>query len=68
MRRRSAGGGGPGDLLLDEADLAEIRRELRGDPEVQAALDELWPVLTPQRLLADLFAVRRRGSPPPRRS
>ncbi|MEH0935853.1 HelD family protein [Micromonospora psammae] len=45
-----------GENLLDEADLAEIRRELREEPEVRAALDRLWPVLTPQRLLADLYA------------
>ncbi|PZG08565.1 helicase [Micromonospora craterilacus] len=45
-----------GENLLDEADVAEIRRELREEPEVRAALDELWPVLTPQRLLADLYA------------
>ncbi|WP_206025352.1 HelD family protein [Micromonospora zingiberis] len=45
-----------GENLLDEADLAEIRRELREEPEVRATLDELWPVLTPQRLLADLYA------------
>ncbi|WFE49494.1 ATP-binding domain-containing protein [Micromonospora sp. WMMD1155] len=45
-----------GDNLLDEADRAEIRRELREESEIQSALDRLWPVLTPQRLLADLFA------------
>ncbi|SBT67873.1 DNA helicase IV [Micromonospora sediminicola] len=45
-----------GENLLSEADRAEIRRELREEPEIRAALDELWPVLTPQRLLADLFA------------
>ncbi|MCO1595787.1 AAA family ATPase [Micromonospora sp. RHAY321] len=45
-----------GDNLLDEADRAEIRRELREEPEIQATLDRLWPVLTPQRLLADLYA------------
>ncbi|MFC4021981.1 HelD family protein [Micromonospora sp. GCM10011542] len=45
-----------GENLLDEADRAEIRRELREEPEVRAALDRLWPVLTPQRLLADLYA------------
>ncbi|WP_434743932.1 HelD family protein [Micromonospora sp. SH-82] len=45
-----------GDNLLAEADIAEIRRELAEEPGVRAALDELWPVLTPQRLLADLFA------------
>ncbi|MEV1157057.1 ATP-binding domain-containing protein [Micromonospora chokoriensis] len=45
-----------GDNLLDEADRAEIRRELREESEIQATLDRLWPVLTPQRLLADLYA------------
>ncbi|MGC4756565.1 HelD family protein [Micromonospora trifolii] len=45
-----------GDNLLDEADRAEIRRELREETEIQDALDRLWPVLTPQRLLADLYA------------
>ncbi|MEU6023106.1 ATP-binding domain-containing protein [Micromonospora sp. NPDC047134] len=45
-----------GENLLEEADLAELRRELREEPEVRATLDELWPVLTPQRLLADLYA------------
>ena len=29
-------------------------------PEVQAAIERLWPVLTPQQLLADLFASKRR--------
>jgi DNA helicase IV len=45
-----------GENLLAEADLAEIRRELAEDPEVAAALDGLWPVLTPTRLLRDLYA------------
>ncbi|WP_433320997.1 HelD family protein [Micromonospora chersina] len=45
-----------GENLLSEADRAEIRRELRDEPEIRSALDELWPVLTPQRLLADLYA------------
>ncbi|HEX8627024.1 MAG TPA: ATP-binding domain-containing protein [Catenuloplanes sp.] len=49
-----------GENLLDEADLAEIRRDLRADPAVRAALDWLWPVLTPQRLLADLLTDPRR--------
>jgi DNA helicase IV len=47
----------PGDAqLLEENDLAEVRRELRENDELAAALDGLWPILTPQRLLADLFA------------
>lgn len=51
----------PGDpQLLDEADLAELRRELQADPNVQTVLDWLWPVLTPQRLLSDLYASEKR--------
>ncbi|MFI5907755.1 HelD family protein [Dactylosporangium sp. NPDC051541] len=51
----------PGDAqLLEEADLAEIRRELRGEAEVLGALDWLWPILTPQQLLAALFASDKR--------
>jgi DNA helicase IV len=47
----------PGDpQLLDAEDLADIRAELAADRNVQAALDELWPVLTSEQLLADLFA------------
>jgi DNA helicase IV len=42
--------------LLDQADVDDLRRELRGDPEVRAVIERLWPILTPQRLLADLFA------------
>ncbi len=47
---------GEGALLLGENDLAEIRRELAEDSAVQAAIDELWPTLSPQRLLTDLYA------------
>ncbi|GAA1820966.1 HelD family protein [Planosporangium flavigriseum] len=47
----------PGDpQVLSEADLAEIRRELREEPELKAALDWMWPILTPQKLLRDLYA------------
>ena len=46
----------PGDpMLLGAADLADIRRELEDEPAVQALLDELWPILTPRQVLADLF-------------
>ncbi|MEV0645073.1 ATP-binding domain-containing protein [Phytomonospora sp. NPDC050363] len=41
--------------LLEEGDLAEMRRELAEDRAVLTALDELWPILTPQRLLDDLY-------------
>src|SRR6266536_1930647 len=33
--------------LLDDADIAELRQELRADPRVRAAIDQLWPALTP---------------------
>jgi DNA helicase IV len=46
----------PDHDLLDELDVDDIRRELRGDPEVWAVINRLWPALTPQRLLSDLFA------------
>ncbi|MEU4688684.1 ATP-binding domain-containing protein [Actinoplanes sp. NPDC023714] len=46
------------DNLLDDADRADIRADLATDPAVREVLDDLWPVLTPQRLLTDLFASR----------
>ena len=45
-----------GDRLLDRQDLADVRDELRADGRVAAAINDLWPRLTPQRVLADLFA------------
>ena len=42
--------------LLDGQDAAELRRELAEEPAVHAALDSLWPELTPQQLLSDLYA------------
>jgi DNA helicase IV len=51
------GGDAPGDPnLLDAVDLADMRRDLAAEPAVQTVLDDLWPILTPQQLLADLFA------------
>ncbi|MGY1784645.1 HelD family protein [Geodermatophilus sp. SYSU D00698] len=46
--------GGAG--LLDREDVAALRREVSEDPGVRSLLAELWPVLTPERLLTDLFA------------
>jgi len=46
--------------VLGSADTEDIRAELREDPKVRAAITQLWPVLTPQRLLDDLFASPRR--------
>ncbi|HEX6470031.1 MAG TPA: ATP-binding domain-containing protein [Streptosporangiaceae bacterium] len=47
---------GEGTSLLDDADVEVIRAELRGHRAVRAAVDALWPELTPRRLLADLFS------------
>ena len=50
--------GGPN--LLGGQDIADLRRELRVDPAVRAVIHRLWPVLTPQQLIAGLFASKRR--------
>jgi DNA helicase IV len=39
---------------------AELRDDLRANLDFHAAVEELWPVLTPQRTLADLYASRDR--------
>ncbi len=62
-----------GGNLLDAGDLADIRTELRGSPELTAVLDQLWPTLTPEQLLAGLYssperlATAARGLPAPER-
>ncbi len=38
-----------------EADPADVREHVRLLPEVRAALERMWPVLTPAQLLHDLF-------------
>ncbi|MGC9441613.1 HelD family protein [Streptomyces sp. WG5] len=45
-----------GTNLLDPSDITQIRDELAENPEVWSAVDELWPRLTPQRLVADFLA------------
>jgi DNA helicase IV len=47
---------GVGTNLLDESDVDTIRRELSEDDGVTAAIDELWPTLTPHQLVADLLS------------
>ena len=42
--------------LLSRRDAEQIRRGLEQEPAVHAALDWLWPQLTPQRLLGELFS------------
>ena len=41
---------------LDPEDLPYARARLWDEPPVRAAVDELWPFLTPQRLIAGLLA------------
>ncbi|MBO0856496.1 MAG: AAA family ATPase, partial [Nocardia sp.] len=47
---------GDGRNLLSQTDLAEIAEEMRADPGIQAAIAGLWPILTPQQVLAGLWA------------
>ncbi|MQY07931.1 HelD family protein [Actinomadura macrotermitis] len=42
--------------LLDEEDRRLSKEELWADPLVRSAIDALWPELSPQRLLDDLFS------------
>jgi DNA helicase IV len=58
--------GPPDHGVLDEVQVDDIARELRADAEVRAVIGRLWPNLTPQRLLGDLFsspARLRRAAP-----
>jgi DNA helicase IV len=47
---------GLGREVLSREDLADIRAELRASPELSAALESLWPTLSPEQLLTDLWA------------
>ncbi|WP_112245262.1 HelD family protein [Kribbella monticola] len=49
-----------GENLLDEYDLAELRKEILAEPAVRKLLDLLWPMLSPQDLLVDLFGDEKR--------
>nr|WP_197466743.1 3'-5' exonuclease [Tsukamurella pseudospumae] len=42
-------------MLLSRTDISDIRDELAQDREVLGALDQLWPALTPQRVLTELW-------------
>jgi DNA helicase IV len=48
-----------GGNLMGHADIEDLRAELRDDPGVRAAIGRLWPILTPQQLIGDLYASRR---------
>ena len=60
LTRQAAGGigadvrGGPN--LLDDADLGDLGEEVRTDPAVRDAINELWPPLTAKQLLRELFS------------
>lgn len=44
-----------GSQLLSNMDIADIRDEMRADPDINAALAHFWPQLSPQVVLADLL-------------
>jgi hypothetical protein len=48
------------DRPLDPEDLPFARERLWDEPSVSTALDGLWPLLTPQRFLADFFSSTER--------
>ena len=51
----------PGEgSVLGEVDVSAIRSDLRRDSEVRRAIRLMWPVLSPQRLLDDLFSAPER--------
>ncbi|WP_334023687.1 HelD family protein [Nocardia terpenica] len=47
---------GGGRNLLSQADLTEIRDEMRADGDIQRAIARLWPILSPQEVLGGLWA------------
>src|SRR4051812_33231689 len=49
-----------GANLLGREDVAALRREVAAEPAVHRMIDRLWPRLTAERLLRDLFASRER--------
>jgi DNA helicase IV len=49
-----------GRALLDSGDLADIRDELAESARLTRELNELWPTLSAEQLLTDLFADPRR--------
>ena len=44
-----------GENLLDDYELSELRKEVLAEPAVQTLLDRLWPLLSPRKLLEDLY-------------
>ncbi len=44
-----------GSQLLSNKDIADIRDEMKADPQIVAALSHFWPQLSPQVVLSDLL-------------
>ncbi|MFD5867562.1 HelD family protein [Corynebacterium sp. NPDC060344] len=49
-----------GENLLSVTDVADLRDELDADPSISGVLDDMWPELTPEQLLADLLESEER--------
>ncbi|MGY1809061.1 HelD family protein [Blastococcus sp. SYSU D00669] len=49
-----------GGTLFSRHDLDDLRAEVAAEPSVRELIDRLWPRLTPERLLAELYASPRR--------
>nr|WP_207782498.1 AAA family ATPase [Phytoactinopolyspora limicola] len=45
--------------VADDEDVTDARADLAGEPDVQAVIDDLWPVLSPTQLLTRLFTTPR---------
>ncbi|MFJ2745503.1 HelD family protein [Streptomyces sp. NPDC087440] len=45
----------PDGNLLTAADVEQLGKEVAGNPDVVAAIDALWPELTPQQLITDFL-------------
>ncbi|RAV31479.1 HelD family protein [Corynebacterium heidelbergense] len=51
-----------GDNLLSSTDVAQLREELREDPNIAGALEECWPLLGPEDVLTELYAHPERAA------
>lgn len=45
-----------GGNFLSRDDISDMRDEMREDAHIMSAINRLWPELSPQQILADLFA------------
>lgn len=49
-----------GDNLLSQPDRDDLLEEITSEKHISQAIEDLWPCLTPQELLADLYASQDR--------